>query len=235
MLRHLWDINSQLGRIESRLEDRISNHCLSKSRHVNIVHSDDVDDSRIVEDVYIHPKSTSVVEDTIVDSSFPILDEIHVSSECSSDVVGALVEFSTPILDDIYDTSKSDALHLSFAQDGIPRQVAVCNDDYKFAVCSHSILQKFAVDNEVMVMIHFERFPLGTMRKSNARHTKSYRVPRRIVFMTLELDIPMRSWYQSGFQWGEFDSCCMCLSRSAIGCNGSITETSFTSTTLVQT
>ena len=48
--------------------------------------SDDVDDSRAVEDVYIPHKITSVVEDTLVDSSTLILNEIHVSSEGRSDV-----------------------------------------------------------------------------------------------------------------------------------------------------
>ena len=42
--------------------------------------SDDVDDSRVVEDVHILFKITSVTEDTLVDFSTPIIDEIHVSS-----------------------------------------------------------------------------------------------------------------------------------------------------------
>ena len=42
-----------------------------------------------------------------------------------------------------------------------------------------------------MVMIHFERFPSGTVRKSNVRCAESYRVLRRIASITHELDI---SW-----------------------------------------
>jgi len=45
------------------------------------VPSDDVNDSRIVEDAYIPSEITSVIENTLVDSSTPILDEVHVSFE----------------------------------------------------------------------------------------------------------------------------------------------------------
>ena len=60
--------------------------------------SDDVDDSRIVDDVYVPSEITSVVFDTLVDSSTLILDEVHASSEGTSDVVDVLVEFSIPYL-----------------------------------------------------------------------------------------------------------------------------------------
>jgi len=66
------------------------------------VPTDDVDDSRIVEGVYIPSEITSVVEDTLVDSSTLILDEVNVSSEDTSDIVDALVEPSTPKSVDIY-------------------------------------------------------------------------------------------------------------------------------------
>jgi len=66
------------------------------------VPSDDIDDSRVVEDVYVPFKLTSVVEDTLVYSSTPILNKVHVSSEGTSDVVDALMESSTPISHDIY-------------------------------------------------------------------------------------------------------------------------------------
>ena len=73
------------------------------------MHSDD--DYIVVEDVYVPFKITSV-DDTLVDSSTPILDEFHVSSEGTSDVVDVLVGSSTPIPDDIYvhedDTSDSE-------------------------------------------------------------------------------------------------------------------------------
>jgi len=49
---------------------------------------DDVDDSRVVEDIYVPFEITSVVEDTLVDFSTPILDKVHVSSVSITDVVG---------------------------------------------------------------------------------------------------------------------------------------------------
>ena len=52
--------------------------------------------------------------------------------------------------------SESIALHLLVAHDETSRQIAICNDDYRFAAFSHSILQEFAVVNEVTSM-----FPLG--------------------------------------------------------------------------
>jgi len=42
------------------------------------MHNDDVDDSRVVEDVYVSSEITSVIEDTLVDSSTLIFDEIHI-------------------------------------------------------------------------------------------------------------------------------------------------------------
>ena len=64
--------------------------------------SDDVDNSRAVEDVYIPFEITSVAEDILVDLSIPILDEVHVSSEGTTDIVDALVESSITIPNDIY-------------------------------------------------------------------------------------------------------------------------------------
>ena len=77
--------------------------------------SDDIDDSRVVEDVYVPFKLTSVVEDTLVYSSTPILNKVHVSSEGTSDVVDALMESSTPITHDIY-VHEDDTVILSMYQ-----------------------------------------------------------------------------------------------------------------------
>ena len=54
--------------------------------------SDDVDDSRVVGDIYIPSKIISVVDDTLVDFSTLILNEVHVSSESTSDIMDVLVE-----------------------------------------------------------------------------------------------------------------------------------------------
>ena len=77
------------------------------------------------------------------------LDEVHVSPGNTSNIsdVGVLVEFSTPISDDITvqkdKPSESIALHLPVAYDETLRKITICNDDYKFVVFAHSILQKF--------------------------------------------------------------------------------------------
>ena len=48
------------------------------------------------------------------------------------------------------------ALHLPEMHDKTHKQITICNDDYKFIAYPPSILQKIAVKNMVMVMIHFE-------------------------------------------------------------------------------
>ena len=66
-----------------------------ESRHVNIVPSNDVDDSKVVEDVHILFEISSVVEEFLVNSGAPIIDDSHVFSADISDVVDASVESST--------------------------------------------------------------------------------------------------------------------------------------------
>ena len=85
--------------------EHYGNQCPSKSQHIDNVQIDDIDNSRIVEDVHIPFKVTSDV-DVLVRTSTPTL-ETHVYEENISDVQGALVEFSTLILDDI-DVSEDD-------------------------------------------------------------------------------------------------------------------------------
>ena len=80
---------------------------------------------------------------------------------------------------------------MSVAHDKILGHIAIYND-YKFAAYPYSTLQKFIVDNEVIITIHFEMFPPGTVRKLYTRHIRFYRVLRRIVSITHELDI---TWY----------------------------------------
>ena len=58
--------------------------------------SDDVDDSKIVEDVHVHSEISSIIEDTSIDPCPPILNEIHVYSASTIDIVDALVDSSTP-------------------------------------------------------------------------------------------------------------------------------------------
>jgi len=63
------------------------------------VQIDDIDNSRIVEDVHIFSKDIS--DDDLIKSGTPTLDEIHVHKENINDVQNALVESSIPIPNDI--------------------------------------------------------------------------------------------------------------------------------------
>jgi len=58
------------------------------------VPSDDIDDSKVVENIHIHSDISSVVKDPLANSDTPIIDESHVSSTGTSDV-DALLNFST--------------------------------------------------------------------------------------------------------------------------------------------
>ena len=71
--------------------------------------SNDVDDSKVIEDVQVPFKTTSITEDVSVGSDTPIIDEGHIFYENISEVVDAIVEFGTPLIVDahIYDTSYS--------------------------------------------------------------------------------------------------------------------------------
>jgi len=77
-------------------------------RRVNIdnVQINDIDNSRIVDNVHIHFEITSDV-DEIVKTSTPTLDEVHIHKKNNSDVWDALVESNTPIPDDM-DVSEDD-------------------------------------------------------------------------------------------------------------------------------
>jgi len=42
--------------------------CLSKSRHASIVSTDDVDDSKVIEDVHVPSKTNNIIKDISVGS-----------------------------------------------------------------------------------------------------------------------------------------------------------------------
>ena len=71
--------------------------CLLESRHVRIVPSDDVDDSKVVKDVHISFKTTSIIKDILVGSNKSIIEEGHASYESTREVVGAIVESGIPL------------------------------------------------------------------------------------------------------------------------------------------
>ena len=53
--------------------------CPLKSQHVSIVSSDDVDNSKVVEDIHIPSKITNIIETISISSDTSILDEGHAS------------------------------------------------------------------------------------------------------------------------------------------------------------
>ena len=79
----------------------------------------------------------------------------------------------------------STVLHLHVAYDDITGHLANDNDNYKFFACPHSILQEFAVENEVMVT---SQPKIG--RELHVQCTCSSKVLKRFAFITDELDVP---------------------------------------------
>ena len=99
--------------------------CPFKSRHVNIVPSNDVDNSKVVEEVRVPTEISSIVEEPLVNPGAPIIDESHVSSVDIIDTVDVSVECSTPMSNNIIvpedEPSESITLHLSVTYDETPR------------------------------------------------------------------------------------------------------------------
>jgi len=71
--------------------------CPSESQHVTTMLTDDVDDSKIVEDVHVPSKTVSIIEDIAVGSDTPIID-VHISSDSASDDVDEIIEPNTPTM-----------------------------------------------------------------------------------------------------------------------------------------
>jgi len=78
-----------------------------KSRHVSIVSNNDIDDLKVVEDVHITSKTTSIIEDISVAFDILILDEGYTSYEGTSEVVDVIIGSGTPLTIDaqVYDNS----------------------------------------------------------------------------------------------------------------------------------
>jgi len=76
-------------------------------------------------------------------------------------------------------------LHLYIVHiDEITRAIAIYNDTYKFVACPYNTLQKFAIDNKVMVMSHPE-----AVRKLYAWLIDFDMILKRSVFIAYELDL----------------------------------------------
>ena len=97
----------------------------SKSRHTDNVQIDDIDNSRIVEDVHMPFEVINDVVDDLVKSSAPAFDETHVHEERNNDIRYALVESSTSIPNDIdvLEDDTSDFEHV-LVEFNMPVQVA---------------------------------------------------------------------------------------------------------------
>jgi len=73
------------------------------------VPNDIVGDSKLVEDIYISPEATSVIDPTVVESCTPILDEIHEFPEGTSDDVDVRGVSSTFIPTDVHTRDNNDS------------------------------------------------------------------------------------------------------------------------------
>ena len=98
--------------------------CPSMSQHTNDVQIDNIDNSRIIEDVHSPSEVTSNVDD-LIESNTLTLNEIHVNEENISDVQDALVESSSPICYDIdvSEDNTSDLEHV-LVESSMPVQIA---------------------------------------------------------------------------------------------------------------
>ena len=84
---------------------------------------------------------------------------------------------------------ESFAQHLHESHEHIRRQIAVSNDNYKYAADSHKRLHEFAIGDEVMVWVRPKRFPSRTLNKLHARRMGPYRILRLFDFNAYELNI----------------------------------------------
>ena len=77
--------------------------------------NDIVDNSKVVENVYVSPKTTSVIDPIVIESCTLILDEVQEFSKGTNNDVDERVESSTPIPTDVHthdnDTSDTKCEH----------------------------------------------------------------------------------------------------------------------------
>jgi len=79
---------SQLAKdIEASFRSSLDHIFILKAGEQYSVPNDIVDDSKVVEDVYVSPEATSVIDSIVVESCTSILDEVHEFSEGTSDDV----------------------------------------------------------------------------------------------------------------------------------------------------
>jgi len=70
--------------------------CPSECQHIRTVSNNDVDNSKVIEDVHVPIKIASIIKDITVDFGTEIFDEIHVSFDSIGDDVNEIVESNIP-------------------------------------------------------------------------------------------------------------------------------------------
>ena len=68
--------------------------------------------------------------------------------------------------------------------------MTISNCNYQSVAEPHKQLQDLAIGDEVLIRVHPERFPLGTLKKLQTRRRGSYKILRRFDFNAYKLDIP---------------------------------------------
>jgi len=191
--------------------------CPSENQHVRIMSSDEVDVSKVIEELHVPSKTVSIIEDTAVGADTLVIDEIHMSDSASDDV-NEIVEPTTL------------HLHVTYIDD-ITRPFAFYNYTHKFVAYLYSILQEFAVDNKVIVTSFFEAArKLHTWRKDFDGALKM------IASIAYELDSPWDLGIGSVFSRDDAPwSTLYALIELIIFHSRPVTETSSTSTTMVST
>ena len=58
--------------------------------------SDNINDSKVVDDVNILPEVTNIVENTLVDFGTPIIDEVYRSFDSTNNDLDEIVKFTIP-------------------------------------------------------------------------------------------------------------------------------------------
>ena len=72
--------------------------CFSECQHVRTMSSNDVDDSKVIENIHVTPKTVSIIEDIAVDFDKLIINETYMSSDSVSNDVNVKFEPNTTIV-----------------------------------------------------------------------------------------------------------------------------------------
>jgi len=86
-------------------------------------------------------------------------------------------------------TIESSTLYLHELHDHNTRRKIISNYKYQSVTKSHKRLQDIAIDDEVLIRFHPERFPLETLRKLHTQRCGPYKILKRVGSSAYELDI----------------------------------------------